>query len=491
VDGSPKLSNHARGAAIDVNWNRNARGTSGDIDPELARSLAQKHGMTWGGDWENPDPMHFEAADAGPLPMASRSMTAYAGHPPVVESGDADISEKPYTRPAPVTKGWGEGVGNEILKRVASEEEPDYPAVRLARLGGFQRLSADNIPYGGSIEEWTKMPYSPQKKADGGPAELRNYEPTLGDRFNQALDAVGGVLGYDDLPERTREVGELLAAPLAMGVIGGPSVRTARIMGGGEKGRDLGIADSLMRYGPAEQTIAPGSAIASRAGRQGLSKNNALLSNNTDDYIRARSPETMRGADDGHDFGRLIESRVGRPSNINKGGPQAISYDKALMRGRRPELDVLPGGRKAAGGPVSATVTGPLRSPHMGAGGRTDTLPISVPSGAFVFPADTVSALGENNSEHGFRVLEEMFTESRANRGKATGQEKNAEGGYESSADHVPIIAAEGEYVVSPEDVAWVGGGDLDRGHKILEKLVLRVRTKHIDDLKKLPRPHR
>lgn len=62
IAGTNTLSNHAHGAAVDVNWSRNPRGQGGDIPPELARSLAAKHGMTWGGDWKNPDPMHFEVA---------------------------------------------------------------------------------------------------------------------------------------------------------------------------------------------------------------------------------------------------------------------------------------------------------------------------------------------------------------------------------------------------------------------------------------------
>jgi hypothetical protein len=35
--------------------------------------------MTWGGDWRNPDAMHFEVANAGPVPMGQRSLTAFAG----------------------------------------------------------------------------------------------------------------------------------------------------------------------------------------------------------------------------------------------------------------------------------------------------------------------------------------------------------------------------------------------------------------------------
>ena len=83
IRGTNTPSQHKFGRAIDINWSENARGTKGKIDPELARSVAQKWGLTWGGDWSNPDPMHFEVAkDAGPLPsvpVASRGITSYAG----------------------------------------------------------------------------------------------------------------------------------------------------------------------------------------------------------------------------------------------------------------------------------------------------------------------------------------------------------------------------------------------------------------------------
>lgn len=66
IAGTTTPSRHAWGEAIDVNWTDNPRGSSGTIDPDLARSLAAKHGLTWGGDWKNSDPMHFEVSGSGP-----------------------------------------------------------------------------------------------------------------------------------------------------------------------------------------------------------------------------------------------------------------------------------------------------------------------------------------------------------------------------------------------------------------------------------------
>lgn len=79
IRGSRRPSNHAFGRAIDVNWDRNALGTKGEINPELARSLAAKHGMTWGGDWSRPDPMHFEIAGVPNVPVSQRGITRVAG----------------------------------------------------------------------------------------------------------------------------------------------------------------------------------------------------------------------------------------------------------------------------------------------------------------------------------------------------------------------------------------------------------------------------
>ena len=61
-----------------------------------------------------------------------------------------------------------------------------------------------------------------------------------------------------------------------------------------------------------------------------------------------------------------------------------------------------------------------------------------------------------------------------------------ASGGRTST---VPIVAAGGEMVLSPEQVMRVGGGDLDTGHRVLDEFVKRVRAKTIKTLTKLPGP--
>lgn len=123
----------------------------------------------------------------------------------------------------------------------------------------------------------------------------------------------------------------------------------------------------------------------------------------------------------------------------------------------------------AAGGAV-------LVGPVVGAtGGRTDALPVSVPNGAFVIPADVVSAVGEGNSLSGMDRLKQQFGEP-SPRGRASG-------------GAVPIKISDGEFVLSPDQVAKIGGGDMDRGHAILDRLILKLRGDHIKTLQALPGP--
>ena len=79
IAGTDIRSRHADGAAIDLNWNDQPRGQAGTIPAELARRLAKKRGLIWGGDWKNPDPMHFEVARGGSTPLAERGVVSAAG----------------------------------------------------------------------------------------------------------------------------------------------------------------------------------------------------------------------------------------------------------------------------------------------------------------------------------------------------------------------------------------------------------------------------
>lgn len=151
-------------------------------------------------------------------------------------------------------------------------------------------------------------------------------------------------------------------------------------------------------------------------------------------------------------------------------------------------------GRYADGGNVQQTVhVGPI---HSSVAGRTDHLPMNVPSGSYVIPADIVSSMGEGNTMAGFKHLRRMFGgapyASGAPYGGANSSPYNeplqnrANGG---KTGRVPIVAAGGEYVLAPHEVAFAGDGDMDTGHKVLDEFVKRMRSKSVKTLNNLPGP--
>lgn len=124
---------------------------------------------------------------------------------------------------------------------------------------------------------------------------------------------------------------------------------------------------------------------------------------------------------------------------------------------------------RAEGGETSKIHVGPIHSP---VAGRTDHLPINVPSGSYVIPADIVSAMGEGNTMAGFQILNDMLGIQKL------GDEPGTE-----------IVAAGGEYVISPAVCEKIGGGDIDRGHRSLDDFVKKYRATTVKTLQKLPGP--
>lgn len=144
-------------------------------------------------------------------------------------------------------------------------------------------------------------------------------------------------------------------------------------------------------------------------------------------------------------------------------------------------------------------------------GGRTDVLNRNVPAGAYVIPADVVSGLGEGNTGAGANILDHMMhsmphgiqggggrhgsmgaprspapfrqpSENLGNLVSRGGTPKGDEG-------HVPIVAASGEYLIHPDQVKNLGGGDIKHGHRILDAFVVHVRKKTAKTMQKLPGP--
>ncbi len=131
--------------------------------------------------------------------------------------------------------------------------------------------------------------------------------------------------------------------------------------------------------------------------------------------------------------------------------------------------------------------------------GRTDRHNMNVAPGSYVLPSSHVAFLGQDNTQAGMAVLNKMFSSgpygaslpSMAKGKGAPPPPKISSKGFAQggASDSVPIVTAGGEYVIPPEKVAQIGGGDIDHGHKILDKWVTDTRKKHIETLKKLPGP--
>ena len=155
---------------------------------------------------------------------------------------------------------------------------------------------------------------------------------------------------------------------------------------------------------------------------------------------------------------------------MNKPQPGQKSIAKALAIAKKAPEPVTP-----IGG-ATKLHTGPIKAP---VAGRTDHLPMHVPSGSYVVPADIVSAIGEGNTEHGFEIIDYMVKQ-RASGGEV-GENQPA----------VAIVAAGGEYVIPPSAVTGFGNGDLDAGHKALDEWILSERANTINTLKKLAPPRR
>ena len=155
-----------------------------------------------------------------------------------------------------------------------------------------------------------------------------------------------------------------------------------------------------------------------------------------------------------------------------------------------------PGGRplRASGGEVSENVhTGPIHSP---VAGRTDHLPMHVPSGSYVIPADIVSAMGEGNTMAGFKHLRRMFSGNPYKQGSIPYGQNEGPYGEPVERAHggktpVAIVAAGGEHVLTPEEVMFAGGGDMEMGHRVLDEFVKRMRANTVKTLQKLPGPRR
>lgn len=236
------------------------------------------------------------------------------------------------------------------------------------------------------------------------------------------------------------------------------------------KSPDLAKGDEI----PFERFEADGRKIVGIHG-----KNRVTVSTTHPDAAKALADAYNRK---GFSKDKIEKVRIGKAA----GGPFAdMSYTKGDMSYTKPDWPIQ---HKIHEGPIHSPVAG-----------RTDHLPMNVSSGAYVIPADIISAMGEGNTMAGFKIARKMFSSKPYAQEKqpyAEGMEPYAAGkpyGARAAGGPAPveIVAAGGEYVISPEDVTQLGDGDIDHGHEILDEFVKGYRKKTIETLKKLPGPKR
>jgi hypothetical protein len=225
----------------------------------------------------------------------------------------------------------------------------------------------------------------------------------------------------------------------------------------------------------------------------------------------------MGGSPQGHIIRAVLQRKLSQPQQA---APQPMPQSPA---GMAPVQQQAKGGmvKRAGGGSNPMGVSMSMAAPwwtrqeaygdSRGSGflagstpGRADSIKTSAPGGSYIVPADVVSGLGEGNSLAGAKVMDGILRSGpygsemprgRAGRGPPrppaiSSREFAAKGGdIHQGKGETPVALSHGEYSVSPEDVTRIGGGDMKRGHRILDRWVVEMRRRHIEKLKKLPPP--
>lgn len=175
-----------------------------------------------------------------------------------------------------------------------------------------------------------------------------------------------------------------------------------------------------------------------------------------------------------------LMSEVGKSPHVKKPS-QALAIAFSEKRRNRAE------GGQVFEGPIISSVPG-----------RTDKHEMNVGSGSYVLPAEAVSHLGENNTLAGLDRLKKLGAQGlkrmvRSCDGAADILRKHkAKGGSvgaNGTGHAIPVIVAGGEMVIPPTDVAIIGDGDVELGHRLLDNWVMQNRKKHIDTLRRLRPP--
>jgi hypothetical protein len=193
-----------------------------------------------------------------------------------------------------------------------------------------------------------------------------------------------------------------------------------------------------------------------------------------------------------------VTAGVAPQNNIQ---PVAAQNSVGMAFGGTPGVGQMPWFAKAEARGLNMH-TGPIMS---AVPGRTDRHNMSVPSGSYVIPAESISHLGQSNTMAGMKIANNMFGSGgpygagipKIGHGAGLPKPPRAmgipgdKGGArgEGTGTPVPVVTAGGEFVIHPSVVARIGGGDIKHGHKVLDAWIMALRKDHIKTLKGLKPP--
>lgn len=100
--------------------------------------------------------------------------------------------------------------------------------------------------------------------------------------------------------------------------------------------------------------------------------------------------------------------------------------------------------------------------------GQDDVIATSVPEKSYIIDASSVSDLGDGSSEAGAAVFDAFFKNLRRQHGIDEGAHNNAQ--------EVPVYLSNDEYLIDESDVTLLGGGDNNKGAKLLKAFVKNIR---------------
>ena len=117
--------------------------------------------------------------------------------------------------------------------------------------------------------------------------------------------------------------------------------------------------------------------------------------------------------------------------------------------------------------------------------GQQDLIPKQVPEGSYILDATTISSLGDGSSHAGKSEVDHTL-ELLRHKTHPQIRQKSAQGGNIGER-MIPTMLSDGEYEISPQDVALIGRGSNQKGAKILKSAVKTIRKHKNSNGDRLP----